>query len=237
VVITFDNVDNRLSALPLTLRGAVLGIFAKEPRPGQVKTRLSPPLCPAEAAALYRVALQESVARLSRGPVRLVLCCAGRRAWFARRFPGVPLLAQGRGELGVRLARVTSLLFAAGAAPVAVAGSDSPDLPLPLVAAAFAALRTAEVAAIPCRDGGYALLALRRPVPELFADIPWSTGEVLAATRVRAAALGLRFAAIGGWDDLDDLAALQRLLARSPDCATARYARVHLGSRLWSGCG
>jgi hypothetical protein len=215
----------------------VLGIFAKQPRPGQVKTRFSPPLRPVEAAALYRVALQETVARLSYGPAQLVLCCAGRRAWFARRFPGIPLLAQGRGELGMRLARVTALLFAAGASSVAVAGSDSPDLPLPLVAEAFAALRTADVTAIPCRDGGYALLALRRPVPALFAGIPWSTAEVLAATRARATALGLQFVEIGGWDDLDDLAALQRLLARSPDCVTAQYARVHLGNRLWSGCG
>jgi glycosyltransferase A (GT-A) superfamily protein (DUF2064 family) len=71
----------------------------------------------------------------------------------------------------------------------------------------------------------------------LFTDIPWSTAEVLATTRARATALGLRFVSVGGWDDLDDLAALHRLLKRSPDCATARYARAHLNNRLWSGCG
>jgi hypothetical protein len=49
--------------------------------------------------------------------------------------------------------------------------------------------------------------------------------------------LGLRFAVVGGWDDLDDLAALHRLLLRSPECATARYARAHLGTLLPSGCG
>jgi hypothetical protein len=161
-----------------------------------------------------------------------VLCTAGRRAWFARAFPALPLLPQGRGNLGARLARATTALFAAGGGPVAVAGSDSPDLPLAMIDAAFAALAEADVAAIPCRDGGYALLALRRPVPELFAGIPWSTPAVLAATRARAQALGLSFAAVAAWDDLDDLPALCRLLARSPDCATARYARAHLHKRL-----
>jgi rSAM/selenodomain-associated transferase 1 len=218
-------------------RGPVLGIFAKEPRAGRVKTRMTPPLRPAEAMALYRVALRETVARLAAGPARLVLCYAGRRAWFARNFPGLPLLSQGRGELGARLARVTAALFAASGGPVAVAGSDSPDLPLALVTAAFTALENSEVAAIPSRDGGYALLALRRPAPTLFAGIPWSTAEVLTITRARARALGLGFAAVDEWDDLDDLASLHRLLVRSPECATSRYAHTHLSSVLRGGSG
>ena len=232
-----DKVDKRRLGQALPGHGPVLGIFAKQPVAGRVKTRLTPPLHPQEACALYRVALQETVARFADGPAAPVLCCAGCLSWFARTFPGVPLLPQGRGTLGARLARATASLFAAGSGPVAVAGADSPDLPLPLLAAAFAALADAEVAAIPCRDGGYALLALRRPAPGLFAGIPWSTPEVLAATQARAAILGLRFATIGAWDDLDDLPSLHRLLARSPECATARYAQVHLRSFLESSCG
>lgn len=232
-----DKVDNPLPEQLPVRSGPLLGVFAKEPRPGWVKTRLIPPLLPAEACALYRVALHETVSRLAAGPATVVLCGAGRARWFAGAFPGRPYLAQGRGDLGARLARVTAALFAAGGAPVAVAGSDSPDLPPALVTAAFAALASAEVAAIPARDGGYALLALRRPAPGLFAGIPWSTPQVLAATRARAEELGLRFVTVAEWDDLDDLPSLQRLLERSPNCATARYARVHLGSRLWSGCG
>ncbi|MCM2264246.1 MAG: TIGR04282 family arsenosugar biosynthesis glycosyltransferase [Desulfuromonadales bacterium] len=209
-----------------------MGIFSKEPRSGQVKTRLTPHLLPTEASALYRVALTETIERFSAGPAAPVLCITGRRAWFLRTFPGVALLPQGRGDLGARLARTTAALFAAGGSPVAVVGSDSPDLPLALIEEAFAALATADVATIPCMDGGFALLALRRPTPALFTDIPWSTPKVLAATQARAAELGLCFATVGGWDDLDDIAAMHRLMARSPECATARYARVHLGSCL-----
>lgn len=227
-----DKVDNCQFAQALPTRGPVLGIFAKQPRPGQVKTRLSPPLYPAEAAALYAVALRETATRLMSGTARPVLCCTGRRAWFARNFPGMPLLPQGRGDLGARLARTTAAMFAAGGSPVGVIGSDSPDLPLALVDQAFAALAGADAAAVPCADGGFALLTLRRPVPALFSGLPWSTPAVLGALQRRATELGLRLATVGSWDDLDDLPSLQRLLQRSPACATARYAQAHLRSRL-----
>jgi len=194
-------------------------------------------LCAEEASALYRVTLRETVARFSTLPAELVLCWSGRQRWFARAFPGVSLRPQGRGDLGERLGRVTAALFRAGGGPVAVVGSDSPDLPLPLISAAFAALAAAEAAVVPCRDGGYALLALRRPVPQLFTGIPWSTPEVLSATRDRAAAAGLPLAVVGEWDDLDDLASLQRLAQRSPECATARYACAHLSKHLMITCG
>jgi hypothetical protein len=149
----------------------------------------------------------------------------------------VPLLTQGHGGLGGRLARVTTALFAAGAGPVAVIGSDSPDLPRSLVEKAFAALADAEVAVIPSRDGGYALVALRRAAPMLFTGIPWSSPRVLAATEMRAACLGLSFATVGEWDDLDDLASLQRLVIRSPECVTAQYARAYLSKHLPSASG
>jgi len=232
-----DKVDKLQKDQPLVLHGAVLGVFAKQPLAGRVKTRLVPPLTPEEARDLYRVALAESVSEFAAAPVSPVLCCAGRRSWFRRAFPALPLLPQGRGDLGARLARVTATLFAAGAASVAVAGSDSPDLPPALIGDAFAALNRADVAVIGSADGGYTLLALRRPVPELFAGIPWSSAQVLETTRVRAGELGLRFVTIGCWDDLDDLAALQRLLARSPHCATARHIRAQLSDRVCTGCG
>ena len=227
-----EKVDNLRSGLRLAHGGPVLGLLAKQPLPGKVKTRLTPPLHPEEACALYRVALRETVARFAAGPAAMVLCWSGRQRWFAQTFPGVPLLPQGRGDLGERLGRVSAALFAAGYGPVAVAGTDTPDMPLPLIDSALAALATADAAVVPSRDGGYALLALRRRAPQLFTDIPWSTPDVLSATRVRAAAAGLRLATVGEWDDLDDLASLQRLATRSPECATTRYARAHLGKHL-----
>lgn len=173
--------------------------------------------------------------RLAAVPAARVLCHAGRQNWFARAFPGVPCLSQGRGDLGIRLARVTTALFAAGGGPVAVVGSDTPDLPIEMVTASFVALATADAAVVASADGGYALLALAAPQPGLFAGIPWSTAGVLAATRDRAAALGLRLAEVGNWDDFDDIDSLRRLVARSPASTTARYARRCLAVALGGG--
>ena len=98
--------------------------------------------------------------------------------------------------------------------------------------AAFALLETAEVVTIPAADGGYVLIGARRFFPELFRDMPWSTPELLAATRYRAQTLDLDYRELPPWEDLDNLAALRRLIERSPHSSTARHALVHLAHHL-----
>jgi rSAM/selenodomain-associated transferase 1 len=203
---------------------AALGIFAKEPVAGLVKTRLSPPLSPAEAAGLYRTCLEETVAAMSGAGFDPVLFYDGDTGYFRRAFPGIRLLTQGEGDLGARMERALRTLLAGGCEAAALIGSDTPDLPVALVAAAFAALREADVVIAPARDGGYVLIGERRHVPELFRDTPWSTNGVLAATRQRAADLAIDYREVGGWEDVDDLPSLRRLLVRSPASATARHA-------------
>jgi len=212
--------------LPAGTPGGV-GIFVKEPRPGAVKTRLSPPLTEAEAAAFYRAALEETVERLATGPWRTWLFYAGAEAFFARRFPGLPRCPQRGNDLGTRMAGALGTLQAEGQ-PALLVGSDSPDLPLPLVADALRLLRTADAVAAPAADGGYVLVGTRKPAPQLFAGIPWSTPEVLAASRRRAAQLGLDWRELPGWEDVDDWDSLCRLLERSPWCATAGHVRRDL---------
>jgi uncharacterized protein len=201
-----------------------LGIFAKEPVAGQVKTRLCPPLTAAQAALLYAQSLRETVAQLRALPLQLTLFYSGDDAWFRRNFPGVRLLPQGAGDLGERMARALSMLLTEGKA-AALVGSDSPDLPPALVSRALAALDTFEVVTIPSRDGGYALIGESRHYPELFTTIPWSTREVLTSTRHRAFQLRLAYDEIGLWEDIDDLPSLLRLIERTPLSTTARLAR------------
>ena len=218
-----DKVDNSVNRHIFDHYGAVIGLFAKQPVPGQVKTRLTPPLSPEQACQLYKTALQESLSRLRGAEATLAICYAGERSWFQAAFPGLPLFPQ-RGEgLGARLAHAVRELFAAGGGPVLLAGSDSPDLPLGLVEEAIALLPHKDVVSIPCRDGGYAVIGLRKPATQLFVDIPWSTPAVLEATRRRCSELGLSYHETAGWDDLDDLADLRRLVARSPGSLTARH--------------
>lgn len=209
-----------------------LGIFAKEPRPGQVKTRFFPPLTPEEAAHLYQASLFETLERMGHGMFAPTLFHAGAPDWFAAHCPALPLLPQGEGDLGRRLERGLASLLKQGAPTAALIGSDSPDLPLEQVEAAFALLEKAEVVTIPAADGGYVLIGARRPYPELFRDMPWSTPELLAATRYRAQTLGLDYRELPPWEDLDDLAALRHLIERSPHSSTARHALAHLAHHL-----
>jgi rSAM/selenodomain-associated transferase 1 len=227
-----DKVDNSLRAQPFTKNRPVICVFAKQPIAGQVKTRLTPPLSADEAAALYRVAMCETIERLRQTGFRLVLCYAGQRAWFAEQFPYLELLAQIAGGLGERLIAASTALFTDGDGPVVMVGTDSPDLPVTSVEQSFARLQDHDAVSIPCRDGGYALIGLRQPQPGLFEQIPWSTDEVLAATRQRVAQLDLDYCELSEWEDLDDMAALQRLMVRSPRSATARYLASELADHF-----
>ena len=106
-------------------------------------------------------------------------------------------------------------LFAAGFGAVCLVNSDSPTLPTAsLIRAARALLMPRERIVLgPAEDGGYYLLGMKQPHPHLFADIAWSTDGVAAATRARAAALGLDVVMLPPWYDVDDAATLGRLVA------------------------
>lgn len=218
-----DKVDNSANSHIFSHSGPVVGLFAKQPVAGQVKTRLSPPLSAEQACQLYLTALQETVARLRCAEVPLVICYAGQRDWFRAAFPDLPLLAQVGDDLGARMTHAVQALFASGAGPVLLAGSDSPDLPLPLLAQVLERLQDTDVAVIPCDDGGFAMVGMRRAATELFAGIPWSTSRVMEATRRHCRQLGLSLHETAIWHDLDELDDLRRLVARSPDSQTAGH--------------
>ncbi|GAB4558734.1 MAG: TIGR04282 family arsenosugar biosynthesis glycosyltransferase [Geothermobacteraceae bacterium] len=225
--------------LPTVVTGSqVLGVFAKQPVAGRVKTRLCPPLTFEQAATFYEVCLQETLARLRDAAWPVVLFFEGDPRWFAERFPALPLLPQGEGDLGVRMGRALETLLQAGARSAGLVGTDSPDLPLELVEQAMAGLEVNDAVTIPADDGGYVLVGWRRPCPQMFEDIPWSSDRVLELTRQRAARAGLRYLEVGHWYDLDDAGALTGLLERSPGGLAARHLRQHLPGVLpVPGCG
>lgn len=218
-----DKVDNSAKRHIFSHSGAVVGLFARQPVPGQVKTRLTPPLTAEQACRLYQSALLETVAQLRACGMTLVICYDGALDWFRDAFPGVPLLRQVGDDLGARMRHAVEALFEGGAGPVLLAGSDSPDLPAALLEEVLVQLRFRDAAVVPCRDGGYALVGLRKPVTALFEEVPWSTSRVMAATRRRARRLGLSLHETAVWHDLDELDDLRRLVVRSPQSLTARH--------------
>lgn len=197
---------------------ALLIIFAKEPVPGQVKTRLCPPLSPQEAARLYRCFLEDVLAEMQTlSGITLALAYTPQSAFrfFAVRIPpGGRLMAQADAGLGERLAQAFVWGFAEGFSPVLIRNSDSPDLPGAVVQEGCERLAAgrADLVLGPCPDGGYYLVGLRRPCPELFQGISWSTGSVLAQTRLRAKQLRLKVHLLPPWPDIDEWPALRAFL-------------------------
>jgi rSAM/selenodomain-associated transferase 1 len=107
------------------------------------------------------------------------------------------------GDLGARMEAAFAHAFAAGARAVVIMGTDCPQLGSDRLAEAFAALAEAELVLGPALDGGYYLIGLTRPVPELFRGVPWGTAEVCARTLDLASPLALKVAMLGPLADVD----------------------------------
>lgn len=202
--------------------GAVaVAITCKTPTIGLSKTRLSPPLRPAECAALSACFIRdvsETIATLSDdGDVACYALYTPRgseaalRQLLPERFRLIP---QRDGELGVRLLHAITGLLQAGHAGAILVNSDSPTLPPGILRQAADAARSGDNVVLgPAIDGGYTLIGMSKPHARLFEDIPWSTPEVYRLTLARAREIGLRVCATPPWYDVDDAASFRMLEA------------------------
>jgi len=196
----------------------VLVVFAKQPAPGRVKTRLCPPFTPEQAADFYACMLDDVLASTLRASVTLgldaVLALAPPEAAAAFAAPvGLRCEPQRGADLGARMEHAFARELARGRGPVLLRGSDSPTLRLATLSDALEALEGCDLVLCPDRDGGYNLVGLRRPAPGLFSH-PMSTTSVLADTLARAAAAGLKCTLLPAGFDIDAAEDL-RLLAEA----------------------
>lgn len=217
-----------------------LVLFAREPVPGRVKTRLAARLGAERACRLYEAMLEDLAGQLTPGEgFEPVLAHADPQAGPAlRRIFASPwrLVPQGDGDLGARLARAFSDAAADGASATVVAGSDAPTLTCARVGEAFDELAGGVALCVaPSPDGGYALLGLAghvRPGP-LLAGVRWSTGSTLADTLASARRLGLAVALLPPVPDVDseeDVLPVCRLLAESGSGIRTRAVASELGA-------
>jgi rSAM/selenodomain-associated transferase 1 len=184
---------------------SVLGLFAKWPRPGAVKTRLAAKYGPDRAARIAHAFLCDSLARYAGLAHRCVLVFdpPEQEADFAvLARDGWALAPQGDGDLGARLQRFFEHELAAGANGVIALGTDSPTLPTDAVIQPVWTLRHADVVVVPATDGGFCLLGCRR-LPPIFDGIPWSTNRVLAETVARLHDPGWNLFVQQPWYDVD----------------------------------
>ncbi len=189
-------------------------VIAKEPRPGHVKTRLTPPFTPAQAAALAEAALADTLETVLRCPARrrvLFLDGAPGR-WLP---PGIEVVPQASGGLDERLAAA----FAAVAdGPALLVGMDTPQLTPKLLAPVLGpgAWRECDAWFGPAEDGGFWALGLAAPDPALLRDIPMSTAYTGAAQRHRLTRAGLRVRDLPLLRDVDTAPDAAEVAATAP---------------------
>jgi hypothetical protein len=219
-----------------------------------VKTRLVPPLRAEEASLLSACFVKDIVANLLTVSESVPVDCyaayspAGSEALF-RDFlpPQIRMLPPRSIGLAESLPDAIEDLIDGGYEGACLVNADSPTLPTSLLAEAVTRLRAPGDRVIlgPATDGGYYLIALKRPHRHLFQDIDWSTDRVYRQTAERAASIGLESVTLAAWYDVDDAASLswlcEELLCgrRPPQCIpegyvasqTREYLRVLMAAR------
>ena len=189
-------------------------LFTRYPEAGVTKTRLIPALGPVGAADLQRrmtahvLARAEALAR-SRAVAIEVRFEGGSedrmRAWLGgtHRY-----CRQGGGDIGTRMRHALADAFSEGVVRAVLIGSDIPGMTAELLWTAFDRIEDDGVVLGPAADGGYYLIGMGRPAwergaDELFRRMPWGGDQVLAATRERIDALGLKAVLLETLADID----------------------------------
>lgn len=211
-----------------------LVLYMKAPRPGTVKTRLTPRVSAGEAAALYRAFILDTL-HLAQGIAGATLFVAWTpedglaELRSALGNPHVEWTGQRGRDLGERLSNTFAAFLRDEWDKIVVLGGDSPLLPSAYVEEAFAALDRHDVVLGPAEDGGYYLIGLGGTGEQdgtggnerggkaagryarLFQSIHWGTGRVLRQTRAAVRACGLSCHELPVWHDVDRPADLDRV--------------------------
>ena len=207
-------------------------VVAKRPAPGKTKTRLSPPLTPELASALYESFLLDTLDQMRQvDDAQRVIAYLDECDYFQRLVPDFELIPQHGHDLGERLDNALTLYLSRGYERVIIMDSDSPTLPSEYLSRAFSILSDgADVVLGPCDDGGYYLIGIKKPTPRLLREVHMSTPTVAAETMALAKEEGLHLVTLPMWYDIDDVASLSRLIKEieNLDSANARHTRLFL---------
>ena len=203
------------------MTGPAIVVIAKAPAPGRVKTRLTPPCSPGEAALLAGAALGDTLAAAARArtAARRVLVLDGALVPVPRGFDVVPQRGDG---LAARLAAA----FQDVGGPAFLVGMDTPQVTPQLLDAGLGALDGSDAVFGAALDGGYWGIGLRRPDPAAFDGVPMSRPETGMAQRVRLAELGLRTAVLPPLRDVDTIDDARAVAAEAPE---SRFAAALAG--------
>ncbi|WP_280672597.1 MULTISPECIES: TIGR04282 family arsenosugar biosynthesis glycosyltransferase [unclassified Kitasatospora] len=194
-------------------------VIAKAPVAGRVKTRLTPPYSPQQAAALAEAALADTLHTLGTVPAgrRLLVLDGAPGRWLP---PGWQVVPQVGGGLDARL--TAAFGHAPAGAPALLVGMDTPQLSAQALAAPLSAAerRGADAWYGPAADGGFWALGLARPSAELagrlLMGVPMSTPHTGEALLQRLADAGLRVHRLPELTDVDTAADARQVAAQAP---------------------
>ena len=203
---------------------AALIVFAKPPVPGRVKTRLTPPLSPEDAACLYGAFLQDALDQYQGLGVTIRLYLAldepppgrgipGRHADIFSQWTGNVFRQRGAG-LGERMKQAFGETFAAGRRRVILIERDHRTLRYAWVKEGFAFLEAQGAVVLgSTRDGGFYLIGMNESFPDVFEGMTYSHGAVFEQTTARVASCGASLQTLPEWYDVDTFDDLKRLVA------------------------
>ncbi len=209
-----------------------LVLFAKQPIPGQVKTRLAATWGADQAAGLYECFLRDQFERFACEGDRRVVgyspATSDAHLWFEEAAEQWQLWPQPETDLGGRMAACFDQWCAGSNDRLVLIGSDSPNLPSGSFDQAFALLEGHDVVLGPSADGASWLVGLRGSAPQaraIFDNVDWSTAEVFQQTVERIRSLNLKLSLLPLWFDVDteaEVATLRGLLAADEEMPLPR---------------
>jgi rSAM/selenodomain-associated transferase 1 len=181
-------------------------IIAKCPERDSVKTRLRGLISDDERLRLYESLLEQTVMKLKSIPsvdTSIAFAPSGSEEYFSRF--GVNLIPLPQGDLGMRMYHAFQEVFQKGYGRAALVGADIPDLSGAIITEAFQLLSHNDIVFGPARDGGYYLIGMKRPVREVFEDVPWSSDQTLQKSLTKARINGHSIAFTDTLSDIDTI--------------------------------
>jgi len=188
-------------------------ILVKEPKIGNVKTRLAKDLGFFEATKWFRHESGLTIRRLSQAPFWKTMlgvtpnhnyATSKIKIWLNR----VERLPQGDGELGERFVYMARKILRG---PVIMIGSDIPNIKIKHLVNAIRVLSSHDVVFGPSPDGGFWLIGFKHPQRHnrrQFAKVRWSTQHALRDCEDRLSQFTIGY--INELGDIDTIQDLKR---------------------------
>jgi glycosyltransferase A (GT-A) superfamily protein (DUF2064 family) len=199
-------------------------VAAEAPVPGLLKTALTPPLRPEEAALVAEAALADTLEVVAATPVarRVIALDGGPGAWLPAGFEVIGQRGSGPGE---RLAAAFADAHASLPLPMVLIGPSTPQVTAVMLEDAVASLESGEADAVfgPATNGGFWLLGLRRPDRSLLAGVPMSQPDSGRVLLERLAGDGLRVALAPRLTDVGTFNGAEQVASEIP---ASRFAAI-----------